>query len=398
MLNNKNILLGVTASIAAYKTANLVRLLKKKGANVKVIQTPKSLDFITPLTLSTLSENPVYSEMVNEDYKTWNNHVDLGSWADIMLIAPASAKTLSKMSNGDCDNLLLASYLSANCPVYFAPAMDLDMYKHSSTKKNINNLVKSSNILIPPSLGELASGLYGEGRMEEPENIISFLEKDLLNKSPLHGKKILITAGPTLEKIDRVRYISNFSTGKMGVSLARVGAELGAEVILIKGPTNANINHINIKQIDVVSADEMLEATLNNLPTDIAIFSAAVSDFKVKNKEKEKIKKDKISELSLEKNTDILGHISNHNSLRPKLVVGFAAETNSLKNNSLKKLSEKNCDWIIANDVSDPSIGFGSDYNEVSIFYKNMKYEKLPKMKKSILADNIVKKVISHLN
>ena len=235
MLNNKNILLGVTASIAAYKTANLVRLLKKKGANVKVIQTPKSLDFITPLTLSTLSENPVYSEMINEDYKTWNNHVDLGSWADIMLIAPASAKTLSKMSNGDCDNLLLASYLSANCPVYFAPAMDLDMYKHSSTKKNINNLVKSSNILIPPSSGELASGLYGEGRMEEPENIISFLEKDLLNKSPLYGKKILITAGPTLEKIDRVRYISNFSTGKMGVSLARVGAELGAEVILIMG-------------------------------------------------------------------------------------------------------------------------------------------------------------------
>ena len=224
MLRNKNILLGITASIAAYKSASLVRAFKKLGNNVKVIQTPKSIDFITPLTLSTLSENRVFSEMINTDNKTWNNHVDLGSWADLMIIAPASAKTLSKMATGDCDNLLLASYLSAKCPVYFAPAMDLDMYKHKSTKENIKKLQSMSNILIPPSTGELASGMFGEGRMEEPEMIVSFINDDIKSKSPLHGKKVLITAGPTHEKIDKVRYISNYSSGKMGISLAKSAA------------------------------------------------------------------------------------------------------------------------------------------------------------------------------
>ena len=238
MLNGKNVLLGVTASIAAYKAANLVRLLKKSGANVQVIQTPKSLEFITPLTLSTLSENPVSTKMVNDEDKTWNNHVKLGLWADIMIIAPASAKTLSKMVNGDCDNLLIATYLSSKCPVYFAPAMDLDMFKHNSTKENIKKLEENLNILIPPTSGELASGLLGVGRMEEPENIISFINNHLSLNLPLSLKKVLITAGPTQEKIDDVRYISNYSSGKMGISLARVAAELGANVKLIIGPTN----------------------------------------------------------------------------------------------------------------------------------------------------------------
>ena len=398
MLNNKNILLGVTASIAAYKAANLVRLLKKKGANVKVIQTPKSLDFITPLTLSTLSENPVYSEMINEDYKTWNNHVDLGTWADIMLIAPASAKTLSKMSNGDCDNLLLASYLSANCPVYFAPAMDLDMYKHSSTKKNINNLVKSFNILIPPSSGELASGLYGEGRMEEPENINSFLEKDLLNKSPLHGKKILITAGPTLEKIDRVRYISNFSTGKMGVSLARVGAELGAEVILIKGPTNANINHINIKQIDVVSADEMLEEVLNyREQIDIGIFAAAVSDFKPKKYNAKKIKKsDGFNEIKLTLNKDILLEFSKFKK-ENQFTIGFALESNNEIDNAIKKLEQKKLDLIVLNSLNDENAGFGYDTNKISIIDSNKQIEDYKLKSKYEVAIDIFNKIIKEI-
>ena len=248
MLKNKNILLGITASIAAYKSASLVRLFKKSGANVKVIQTPKSIDFVTPLTLSTLSENKVHYEMINKDDKTWNNHVDLGAWADLMVIAPTSAKTLSKMATGDCDNLLLATYLSATCPVYFAPAMDLDMYKHKSTKENIKKLESMSNILIPPSTGELASGLFGEGRMEEPELIISFITKDLKRKSPLNGKKVLITAGPTHEKIDKIRYISNYSSGKMGFSLAKVAADFGADVVLIKGPTSNTINYNNIQK------------------------------------------------------------------------------------------------------------------------------------------------------
>ena len=400
VLKDKNILLGVSGGIAAYKSITLLRLLKKNGANVQVIFTSSAHDFVTSLTFSTLSERSVLTNFFEEedDNKTWNNHVDLGSWADIMLIAPASAKTLSKMSNGDCDNLLLASYLSANCPVYFAPAMDLDMYKHSSTKKNINNLVKSSNILIPPSSGELASGLYGEGRMEEPENIISFLEKDLLNKSPLHGKKILITAGPTLEKIDRVRYISNFSTGKMGVSLARVGAELGAEVILIKGPTNANINHINIKQIDVVSADEMLEEVLNyREQIDIGIFAAAVSDFKPKKYNSKKIKKsDGFNEIKLTLNKDILLEFSKFKKDN-QFIVGFALESNNEIDNAIKKLEQKKLDLIVLNSLNDENAGFGYDTNKISIIDSNKQIEDYKLKPKYEVAKDIFNKIIKEI-
>ena len=345
MLKDKNVLLGITASIAAYKSANLVRILKKKGANVKVVQTPKSLEFVTSLTLSTLSENPVYSEMINEEYKTWNNHVDLGAWADLMLIAPVSAKTLSKMASGDCDNLLLASYLSAKCPVYFAPAMDLDMYQHNSTKENINKLISISNILIPPTSGELASGLIGEGRMEEPEKIVDFIERDLIDKSPLNGKTVLITAGPTIEKIDEVRFISNFSSGKMGVSIANKAANLGANVILILGPSHQKVFHNNINVINVVSADDMLCEVLKYKDEfDIGIFSAAVSDFKPRNLSLKKIKKsDDFKEIKLALNKDILYEISKEKKSNQYLV-GFALETNNEIDNSIKKLENKS--WI----------------------------------------------------
>lgn len=398
MLKDKNVLLGITASIAAYKSANLVRILKKKGANVKVVQTPKSLEFVTSLTLSTLSENPVYSEMINEEYKTWNNHVDLGSWADLMLIAPVSAKTLSKMASGDCDNLLLASYLSAKCPVYFAPAMDLDMYQHSSTKENINKLISISNILIPPTSGELASGLIGEGRMEEPEKIVDFIEKDLIDKSPLNGKIVLITAGPTIEKIDEVRFISNFSSGKMGVSIANKAANLGANVILILGPSHQKVFHNNINVINVVSADDMLCEVLRYKDKfDIGIFSAAVSDFKPRNLSLKKIKKsDDFNEIKLTLNKDILYEISKEKKSNQYLV-GFALETNNEIDNSIKKLENKNLDLIVLNSLNDENAGFNYDTNKVTIIDKQKNILKYDLKSKDDVANDLLTKILNDL-
>ncbi|MFT5214575.1 MAG: phosphopantothenoylcysteine decarboxylase/phosphopantothenate--cysteine ligase, partial [Patiriisocius sp.] len=294
VLKEKKILLGITAGIAAYKTASLVRLFIKLGAEVKVIMTPASKDFITPLTLSTLSKNPVHSAFYSkeDENELWNNHVDLGLWADYMLIAPATANTLSKMANGTSDNLLLASYLSAKCTVYFAPAMDLDMYKHPSSIKSLKTLQNFGNILIPATSGELASGLLGEGRMAEPEDIVSFIENDILSKLPLKGKKVLVTAGPTYEAIDPVRFIGNHSSGKMGFAIANAAANLGAQVYLISGPSNQQIKHSLVQRIDVVSAEEMYNAAhtyFNDI--DIAILSAAVADYKPKNSASQKIKK-----------------------------------------------------------------------------------------------------------
>lgn len=395
MLNGKNVLLGVTASIAAYKAANLVRLLKKSGANVQVIQTPKSLEFITPLTLSTLSENPVSTNMVNDVDKTWNNHVKLGLWADIMIIAPASAKTLSKMVNGDCDNLLIATYLSSKCPVYFAPAMDLDMYKHNSTKENIKKLEENLNILIPPTSGELASGLLGVGRMEEPENIISFINNHLSLNLPLSSKKVLITAGPTQEKIDDVRYISNYSSGKMGISLARVAAELGANVKLIIGPTNQNINHPNIDIINVISADQMYDNVLENFSsTDITICSAAVSDFKPKNPVNKKIKKETgFNKIELIPNKDILLEISKTKSLSQTLV-GFALESDNERNNAISKLTTKNLDLVVLNSLNDKDAGFGIDTNKITLIDSDRNIEEFDSKSKYGVAKDIFNKIL----
>ena len=396
-LNGKKILLIICGGIAAYKSLEVIRLLRKNGSSVKTILTNNAKKFITPLSVASLSQEKVYTDLFNSDNESEMDHISLSRWSDLILIAPATANTISKISFGLSDDLASTVVFASDKKIFIAPAMNVRMWEHQSNKENLKKLIDFGHEIIGPEIGEMACGEYGKGKMSEPGTIINHIN-DYFKKLENNKKfKALVTAGPTHEYIDPVRFISNKSSGKQGYEIARSLSENGFDTTLISGPTNLNqIKGVNL--IKVKSADEMLEATLNNLPTDVAIFSAAVADFKVKNKEKEKIKKDKISELSLEKNTDILGHISNHNSLRPKLVVGFAAETNSLKNNSLKKLSEKNCDWIIANDISKNDIGFESDFNKVSIFYKNNSEENLPKMRKSSLANEIVNRIISQLN
>ncbi|CAM4122732.1 bifunctional phosphopantothenoylcysteine decarboxylase/phosphopantothenate--cysteine ligase CoaBC [Gillisia hiemivivida] len=396
VLEGKKILLGITAGIAAYKTASLVRLFIKAGAQVKVIMTPSAKDFITPLTLSTLSKNEVISTFTsNEDENaTWNNHVELGLWADFMLIAPATANTLSKMALGTSDNILLAAYLSAKCPVYFAPAMDLDMYLHPATKTSLETLRSYGNIMIPAESGELASGLVGEGRMAEPENIVSFLEKDLLSQLPLRNKKILITAGPTYEAIDPVRFIGNHSSGKMGFELAKEAAKLGAQVILISGPTYLQLESSSIKLIRVTSAQEMYEAAHTYFEQqDVVIAAAAVSDYKPKEVIDQKIKK-KESNLNIEliPTQDILaslGKIKEHQKL-----IGFALETNNEVENAKSKLERKNLDFIVLNSLQDTGAGFAKDTNKISIISKT-EIKNFQLKSKSEVAQDILKEVIS---
>ena len=396
-LNSKKILLIICGGIAAYKSLEVIRLLKKKGSSVKTILTNNAKNFVTPLSVASLSQEKVYTDLFNSDNESEMDHISLSRWSDLILIAPATANTISKISFGLSDDLASTVVFASEKKIFIAPAMNVRMWEHQSNKDNLKKLTDFGHEIIGPEIGEMACGEYGMGKMSEPETIINHISNYFKKLESNKKFKALVTAGPTQEHIDPVRFISNKSSGKQGYEIARSLVENGFDTTLISGPTNLNpIKGTNL--IKVKSADEMLEATLNNLPTDIAIFSAAVADFKVKNKEKEKIKKNKISELSLERNTDILGHVSNHNSLRPKLVVGFAAETNSLKNNSLKKLSEKNCDWIIANDISKNDIGFESDFNKVSIFYKNNSEENLPKMRKSSLANEIVNRIISQLN
>jgi len=396
-LNGKKILLIICGGIAAYKSLEVIRLLRKNGSSVKTILTNNAKNFITPLSVASLSQEKVYTDLFNSDNESEMDHISLSRWSDLILIAPATANTISKISFGLSDDLASTVVFASDKKIFIAPAMNVRMWEHQSNKENLKKLIDFGHEIIGPETGEMACGEYGMGKMSEPVTIINHINNYFKKLENNKKFKALVTAGPTHEYIDPVRFISNKSSGKQGYEIARSLSENGFDTTLISGPTNLNqIKGVNL--IKVKSADEMLEATLNNLPTDVAIFSAAVADFKVKNKEKEKIKKNKISELSLEKNTDILGHISNHNSLRPKLVVGFAAETNSLKNNSLKKLSEKNCDWIIANDISKNDIGFESDFNKVSIFYKNNSEENLPKMRKSSLANEIVNRIISQLN
>ena len=392
---NKKILLIICGGIAAYKSLEIIRLLKKKGALVKTILTKNAHKFVTPLSVTSLSQEKIYSDLFDHNNEAEMDHISLSRWSDLILIAPATANTMSKISYGTADDLASTVVLASDKQVFLAPAMNVRMWEHPSNKDNLNKIRNIGYKIIGPEIGDMACGEYGEGKMTEPEKIIKYIEDHFKNKNEKY--KALVTAGPTQEYIDPVRYITNKSSGKQGYAIAKSLKNNGFKTTLVSGPTNLDpIPGVNIVKVN--SAKEMLDATLENLPTDVAIFSAAVADYKANKIESEKIKKGDNLNLSLEKNVDILGHVSKHNSLRPKLVIGFAAETNELVKNSQKKLLEKNCDWIIANDISNPDIGFDSEYNEVSIFYKNMKNEKIPKMKKLILADEIVKRIISQIN
>lgn len=395
ILSGKNVLIGVTAGIAAYKTASLVRLFIKSGAEVKVIMTPAAKDFVTPLTLSTLSKNPVHSSFYDEkdENAEWNNHVELGLWADLLVIAPATANTLSKMSNGTCDNLLLATYLSSKCDVYFAPAMDLDMYVHPSTQETFLKLESFGNTMIPAESGELASGLVGQGRMAEPSAILSFIEKDVLGKLPLKGEKVLITAGPTYEAIDPVRFIGNHSSGRMGIELAKTAANLGAKVTLVLGPSSLTIAHDFIKIISVVSADDMYQAVIGLYDDcDIAIGSAAVADYRPINVSDQKIKKtDNSFAIALERTTDILNWMGSVK--KNQFLVGFALETENEVENAKNKLKNKNLDLIVLNSLNDKGAGFKGQTNKVSLINHKTEIKTFPLKDKSEVAQDIFNEI-----
>jgi len=396
-LSNKKILLVICGGIAAYKCLEIIRGLKKNNAQIKTILTKSAKEFVTPLSISSLSQEKVYEDMFSVENEAEMDHISLSRWADLILVAPATANTISKLSSGAADDLASTVILASNKEIYLVPAMNVRMWEHPSTKGNLNKLINYGYKLIGPEIGDMACGEFGEGKMTEPNEIIKEIDSYFRIKEKNKKYKALITAGPTREYIDPVRFITNRSSGKQGYEIAKSFRDNGFETTLISGETNLNtITGINFIKVD--TAEEMYNETINNLPADVAIFSAAVSDYKVKNYKNKKIKKKEDLNLALIKNIDILANISNHNSLRPKLTIGFAAETNDLVNNSLKKLEEKNCDWIVANDVSDKSIGFDSDENQVSIFYKNNTSETLDKMNKSLIAKEIVNRVINKLN
>jgi len=396
-LNNKKILLIICGGIAAYKSLEIIRLLKKSGSIIKTILTKSGAKFVTPLSITSLSQSKVYQDLFSIEDESEMDHISLSRWADLILIAPATASKISKLANGNSDDLASTVALASNKRIFIAPAMNVRMWCHLSTRQNIAKLKTYNYRLVGPEIGDMACGEYGEGKMSEPKKIINELEKYFENLKISNKLKAIVTAGPTNEYIDPVRYITNKSSGKQGYEIAKSLSKKGFDTTLISGPTNLEIND-DINLIKVETAEEMFQATLNNLPADVAIFSAAVGDYKVKETSKLKIKKQDKLNLELEKNVDILNYVSNHNSLRPKLVIGFAAETNNLENYANKKLNEKNCDWIIANDVSNMKIGFQSDYNEVSIFYKDNKSDKLKYKPKSEISDELVEKIINHLN
>ena len=395
MLKNKNIIVGVTGSIAAYKSAFLVRLLVKKGANVKVLMTNSAVDFITPLTLSTLSKNPVLIDFIKNKMGEWNNHVELGIWADAIVIAPASANTLAKMANGICDNLLLATYLSARNKVYIAPAMDLDMFKHKSTVDNLKRIRSFGNKIIDPGTGELASGLHGEGRMAEPEEIVAFIEKEFSQHLPLAGKKVLVTAGPTYEAIDPVRFIGNHSSGKMGFAIAEEFANQGAEVTLVCGPNNLKTIHKNINRIDIESAEELNKASVKAFRSaDISVLSAAVADYKPVKKANQKIKKSEGTKaLDLVPTKDTLADLGKIKK-RKQLLVGFALETENEIVNAKAKIKRKNLDLIILNSLNDKGAGFKGDTNKITVIDKYNKITKFELKSKVEVAQDIVKLIL----
>lgn len=393
MLQGKKIILGVTGSIAAYKAAHLVRLLVKEGMEVKVIMTPLAKEFITPLTLATLSRNPILVDFFNPENGDWNSHVDLGMWADAYLIAPATANTIGKMVNGVADNLLLTTYLSAKCPVFIAPAMDLDMFAHPSTRRNIDILRSYGNQIIEPAVGQLASGLEGKGRMEEPENIVQFLD-DYFTPKLMSGKKVLITAGPTYEKIDPVRFVGNYSSGKMGFALADACAKQGAEVTLITGPVNVRAKHAAINRINVESAEEMYKAVLSKFDKmDGAILCAAVADFTPVSQSEYKLKREYDNlVVELKPTLDIaaeVGKIKRHE----QFLVGFALETNNEEANAKSKMERKNFDFIVLNSLQDPNSGFGFDTNKVSIIHRSGLQREYELKSKLEVADDIINEI-----
>jgi phosphopantothenoylcysteine decarboxylase/phosphopantothenate--cysteine ligase len=397
MLNGKKILLGITGSIAAYKAVFLVRLLVVAGAEVKVIMTPAAKDFVSPLTLATLSKNKVLSNLADED--TWANHVMLGRWADLMLIAPSSCNTLAKMANGMCDNLLLATYLSAVCPVAVAPAMDEDMWHHPSTQKNIASIEQSGQAVIAVVKGELASGLYGEGRMAEPQDIVTFIEEKFFRSEILKDKKALVTAGPTFEALDPVRFIGNHSSGKMGIAIAESLYSQGATVHLVCGPVNEAVRFKNIEVTRVTSTEEMYTACISGfVSSDIGVMAAAVADYTPETVSSQKIKKNNNSfELQLTKTKDILQSLGKIKNDR-QILVGFALETENEEENARKKLSVKNADLIVLNSLNDEAAGFGKDTNKVTIFDANCNTYSFEAKSKKLVADDIVDLIIKKLN
>ncbi len=394
---NKKILLIICGGISAYKSLELIRLFKKNGARVKTILTKNAKEFVTPLSVSSLSQEKVYDDIFSAENEAEMDHISLSRWADAVLVAPITANTISKVASGNAEDLASTVLLASNKQIFLAPAMNVRMWEHPSSKENILKLKSFGYKIIGPEIGDMACGEYGEGKMTEPNEIVNTLKNYFSNLDKNKKLKALVTAGPTNEYIDPVRFITNKSSGKQGYEIAKCLRDNGFDTTLISGKTSIKpLDGVNF--VSVETAEEMFKESLNNLPTDVAIFSAAVSDFKVKNYKSTKIKKNEEFNLELEKNIDILNHISNHNSLRPKITIGFAAETNNLSTNAKEKLNEKNCDWVIANDVSDQTIGFGSDFNKISIFYKDKPEENFEKMSKSLVAEEIVKRIIQQIN
>jgi len=399
-LIGKKVLVGISGGIAAYKSPEIVRQLIKNGSEVKVVMTSSAKDFVTPLSLSTVSKNPVLSSFISEDSDNplWNNHVDLANWADLFLIAPATSNTISSIANGKCNNLLLATYFSSKCPVMIAPAMDLDMYEHPTNKENLKKIKSYDNITLPVGEGFLASGLKGKGRMLEPKEILNFINDFFKKTLTLFGKKILITAGPTYEKIDLVRFIGNHSSGKMGFSLAKIALNLGAEVFLVTGPTSQKINHPNLKQIDIISASDMLnKVKLFYKKVDIAIASAAVSDFKPLKIFNKKIKKeDNIKTVKLEKTVDILNYMGKNK--KNQFLIGFALESDNEIKNAKNKLKNKNLDFIILNSLKEKRGGLNSDKNKITIIKKDYSIKDFKLKSKIKVAKDIFKEIINETN
>tara|TARA_B100001173_G_scaffold11971_1_gene10135 strand:- start:2875 stop:4080 length:1206 start_codon:yes stop_codon:yes gene_type:complete len=398
-LLNKKILFIICGGISAYKSLETIRLFKKYGVEIKTILTASAKEFVTPLSVASLSNGKVYSDLFNFENETEIDHIALSRWADVILIVPATANTISKLAQGTTDDLASTVVLASDKNIFLVPAMNVRMWEHQSTKQNLEKLKNFGYKIIGPEIGEMACGEYGEGKMSEPSTISTEIDSYFFKQKNNKKFKALVTAGPTNEYIDPVRFITNKSSGKQGYEIAKSLSKKGFDTTLISGPTNLIVDE-DIKIINVETTDEMLTATQENLPTDVAIFSAAVADFKINKKYENKIKKQNSLSLNLEKNVDILNYISNHNSMRPNLVIGFAAETNDIENNAIKKLNNKNCDWIIANDVSNKKIGFNSNFNEVTIHYKNkdIKKEKLAYKKKSEISDEIVDRIIDQLN
>ena len=396
-LDKKKILLIICGGIAAYKSLEIIRLLKKKGAFVKTILTKNAKKFVTPLSVVSLSQEKVYSDLFDYKNESEMDHISLSRWSDLLLIAPATANTISKLSYGLADDLAATVTLASNKQVFLAPAMNVRMWEHQSNKDNIKKLKSFGYKLIGPNIGDMACGEYGEGKMSEPSEILNLLEDHFKGLTNLKKKRALVTAGPTQEFLDPVRYITNRSSGKQGYEIANSLNKNGFDTTLISGPSS-QIADAGINLIKVKTAEYMFRETISNLSVDVAVFSAAVGDWKMKKYSKDKIKKIDNIVINLEKNIDILNNISNHNSLRPKLVIGFAAETENVHSSAKKKLLDKNCDWIIANDVSDETIGFESNENAVTIFYKNEEKEDIKKTTKAHLANQIVDRILNHLN